>query len=142
LSPRFGNWSQFVGETPDYSIGLEVMDDAPATKGTAYTSDHHTGVIREVTMSAPMPAYLAVRQEWLQHWRPVPVYVWNADQDVCLAAFILEYHEVLERQHNGNVLRWIVQFNNKIDVCGGLCPVDREEVVRNHFTWVFEPYRH
>jgi hypothetical protein len=73
---------------------------------------------------------------------PVPVYVWNADQDVCLAAFILEYHEVLERQHNDPLLRWIVQFNNKIDVCEGLYPVDLEEVVRNHFTWVFEPYRH
>jgi hypothetical protein len=30
--------------------------------------------------------------------------------------------------------RWIVQFNNKIDVCGGLYAVDLEEVVRNHFT--------
>jgi hypothetical protein len=59
-------------------------------------------------------------QKWLQHRRPVPVYVWNADQDVCLAAFILEYHEVLERQHNDPGLRWIVQFNNKVDVCGGL----------------------
>ena len=86
---------------------------------------HHAGVIREVTMSAAMQAYLAVRQgrlmqKWLQHRRPVPVYVWNADQDVCLAAFILEYHEVLERLHNDPLLRWIVQFNNKIDVCGGL----------------------
>ena len=98
-------------------------------------------------MSAAMQAYLAVRQgrlmqKWLQHRRPVPVYVWNADQDVCLAAFILEYHEMLERQHSDPLLRWIVQFNNKIDVCGGLYPVDLEEVVRNHFTWVFEPYRH
>ena len=33
-------------------------------------------------------------------------------------------------------------FNNKIRVCGGLYPVDLEEVVRNRFTWVFEPYRH
>ena len=49
-------------------------------------------------------------QKWLQHRRPVPVYVWNADQDMCLAAFILEYHEVLERQHNDPLLRWIVQF--------------------------------
>ena len=84
-------------------------------------------------MSASMPASLAVRQgrvmqKWLQHRRPVPVYVWNADQDVCLAAFILEYHEVLERLHNDPLLRWIVQFNNKIDVCGGLYPVDLEEV--------------
>ena len=52
----------------------------------------------------------------------MPVYVWNADQDVCLAAFILEYHELLERQHNDPLLRWIVQFNNKIDVGGGLYP--------------------
>jgi hypothetical protein len=81
------------------------MDDAPGHIGHRLHFDHHTGVIREVTM----PAYLAVRQgrlmqKWLQHRRPVPVYVWNGDQDVCLAAFILEYHEVLERQHNGPVL--------------------------------------
>jgi hypothetical protein len=147
VSARFANWGQFIRETPDYSIGLEVMDDAPGHIGHRVHFDHHAGVIREVTMSAAMQAYLAVRQgrlmqKWLQHRRPVPVYVWNADQDVCLAAFILEYHEVLERQHNDPLLRWIVQFNNKIDVCGGLYPVDLEEVVRNHFTWVFEPYRH
>ena len=97
-------------------------------------------------MSAAMQAYMAVRQgglmkKWLAHRCPIPVYVWNADQDVCLAAFILEYHELLERFHADPMLRWIVQFNNKIDVCGGLYPVDLSEVVRNHFTWVFEPYR-
>ena len=37
-------------------------------------------------------------------------------------------------------LRQVVQFNNKIDVCGGLYPVDLEEIVNNHFTWIFEPY--
>ncbi len=39
------------------------------------------------------------------------------------------------------LLRWIVQYNNKIDVCGGLYPVRLDELERNHFTWVFEPYR-
>lgn len=143
---RFENWQRFIHETPEYSIGLEVMDDTPGHVGHRVHFDHHAGVIREVTMSAAMQAYLAVRQgrlmqKWLRHRRRVPVYVWNPDQDVCLAAFILEYHEVLERLHNDPLLRWIVQFNNKIDVCGGLYPIDLEEVVRKHFTWVFEPYR-
>ncbi|MBZ5575192.1 MAG: hypothetical protein LAP40_01370 [Acidobacteriia bacterium] len=143
---RFENWEHFLREAPEYSIGLEVMDDTPGHRGHYVHFDHHAGVVREVTMSAAMQAYLAVRQghlmkNWLQHRCPVPVYVWNADQDVCLAAFILEYHEVLERLHNNPLLRWIVQFNNKIDVCGGLYPVDLDELVRNHFTWVFEPYR-
>jgi len=146
VKKRFECWEQFVRETPEYSIGLEVMDDTPGHRGHHAHFDHHAGVVREVTMSAAMQAYIAVRQgrlmqKWLQHSCPVPVYVWNADQDVCLAAFILEYHEVLERLHNDPLLRWIVQFNNKIDVCGGLYPVDLEELVRNHFTWVFEPYR-
>ena len=30
VSARFGDWSQFIRETPDYSVGLEVMDDAPS----------------------------------------------------------------------------------------------------------------
>jgi hypothetical protein len=146
VSQRFENWEQFVRETPEYSIGLEVMDDSPGHLGHHVHFDHHAGVVREVTMSAAMQAYIAVRQgrlmqKWLQHRCPVPVYVWNADQDVCLAAFILDYHELLERLHAEPLLRWIVQFNNKIDVCGGLYPIDLEEVVRNHFTWVFEPYR-
>ena len=80
-------------------------------------------------------------QRWLPHKCPVPVYVWNADQDVCLASFILEYHGLLEQFHSDPLLRWIVQFNNKVDVCGGLYPVDLAELVRNHFTWVFEPFR-
>jgi len=143
---RFENWEHFVSVAPEYSIGLEVIDDTPGHRGHYVHFDHHDGVIREATMSAAMQAYIAVRQghlmrRWLPHRCPIPVYVWNADQDVCLAAFILEYHELLERFHGDPLLRWIVQFNNKIDVCGGIYPVDLAEVVRNHFTWIFEPYR-
>jgi hypothetical protein len=142
---RFENWEHFVREAPEYSIGLEVMDDTPGHRGHHVHFDHHEGVIREATMSAAMQAYIAVRQgrlmeKWLQRRRPVPVYVWNADQDVCLAAFVLEYHELLERAEVKPLLRWIVQYNNKIDVCGGLYPVNLDELVKSHFTWVFEPY--
>jgi hypothetical protein len=145
-SARFASWDHFIRSVPEYSIGLEVIDDTPGHRGHYVHFDHHEGVIREATMSAAMQAYMAVRQgrlleKWLQHRCPIPVYVWNADQDVCLAAFILEYHELLERFHSDPLLRWIVQFNNKIDVCGGLYPVDLPELVRNHFTWVFEPFR-
>jgi hypothetical protein len=145
-STRFGNWSEFLRSAPEYSIGLEVIDGPPGHHGHYVHFDHHEGVIREATMSAAMQAYLAVQQgrlmqKWLAHRCPIPVYVWNADQDVCLAAFILEYHELLERFHADPLLRWIVQFNNKIDVCGGLYPVDLPELERNHFTWVFEPFR-
>jgi CheY-like chemotaxis protein len=143
---RFENWEHYMREAPEYSIGLEVIDDAPGHRGHYVHFDHHFGVIREVTMSAAMQAYIAVRQgrlmeRWLRRRRPVPVYVWNADQDVCLAAFVLEYHELLERAEGEPLLRWIVQYNNKIDVCGGLYPVNLDELVKNHFTWVFEPYR-
>jgi hypothetical protein len=145
-STRFENWQHFIESVPEYSIGLEVIDDTPGHRGHYVHFDHHAGVVREATMSAAMQAYLAVRQgrlmqRWLEHRCPVPVYTWNADQDVCLAAFILEYHELLERFHSDPLLRWIVQFNNKIDVCGGLYPVDLPELERNHFTWIFEPYR-
>ncbi len=143
---RFDSWEHFTNTAPEYSIGLEVIDDTPGHRGHYVHFDHHAGIIREATMSAAMQAYLAVRQgrlmqKWLRHRCPIPVYVWNADQDVCLAAFILEFHELLERFHADPLLRWIVQFNNKIDVCGGLYPVDLPELERNHFTWVFEPYR-
>jgi len=143
---RFQNWDEFIEKTPDYSIGLEVMDDLPGHIGHRVHFDHHKGVVREATMSAAMQAYIAVRQgrlmeRWLARQNPVNVYTWNADQDVCLAAFVLEYHHLLERAEGAPLLRWIVQYNNKIDVCGGLYPVHLEELVRNHFTWVFEPYR-
>jgi hypothetical protein len=68
-----------ICETPDYSIGLEVMDDAPGYIGHRAHFDRHVGVIREVTMSAAMQTSLAVPQgrlmqkKWLQHRRPVPV---------------------------------------------------------------------
>ena len=121
------------------------MNDTPGHRGHWVHFDHHKGVIREATMSAALQAYIAVRQgrlmeKWLRRRRPVSVYTWNADQDVCLAAFVLEYHELLERTEGEPLLRWIVQYNNKIDVCGGLYPVRLERLVENHFTWVFEPY--
>ncbi len=143
---RFESWGDFIREAPEYSIALEVIDDVPGHIGHYVHFDHHTGVIREASMSAAMQAYIAVRQgrlmeRWLMKQRPINVYVWNADQDVCLATFVLEYHELLERAEGTPLLRWIVQYNNKIDVCGGLYPVRLDELVRNHFTWVFEPYR-
>jgi hypothetical protein len=145
-SKRFGSWGHFESETPEYSIALECVDDIPGHRGHHVHFDHHFGVVREVTMSAAMQAYIAVRQgrlmeRWLPRQHPVPVYVWNADQDVCLAAFVLEHHKLLERSESSPLLRWIVQYNNKIDVCGGLYPVNLDELVKNHFTWVFEPYR-
>lgn len=145
-SKRFEDWDHFVREAPEYSIALEVVNDTPGHVGHWVHFDHHKGVIREATMSAAMQAYIAVRQgrlmeRWLMRARPVHVYVWNADQDVCLSVFVLEYHELLERAEGEPLLRWIVQYNNKIDVCGGLYPVNLRELVKNHFTWVFEPYR-
>jgi hypothetical protein len=144
-SKRFESWTAFQREAPEYSIALEVLDDVPGHRGHYVSFDHHAGVIREVTMSAAMQAYIAVRQgrimeRWLRHRNPIPVYVWNADQDVCLAAFVLAYHELLERAEGMPKLRWIVQYNNKIDICGGLYPVNLEDLVKNHFTWIFEPF--
>lgn len=142
---RFESWEHFERETPEYSIALEVVDDIPGHRGYRVNFDHHAGVVREATMSAAMQAYIAVRQgrlmeRWLRRKRPIDVYVWNADQDVCLAAFVLEHHELLESAEGMPLLRWIVQYNNKIDVCGGIYPVEPSRLVENHFTWVFEPY--
>ncbi len=143
---RFSDWEDFIQNTPEYSIGLEVVDDIPGHRGHRVHFDHHKGVVREATMSAAMQAYIAVRQgrlmeRWLGRQTPIDVYVWNADQDVCLAAFVLEFHHLLEQSGGSPMMRWIVQYNNKIDVCGGLYPVRIEELEQNHFTWVFEPYR-
>jgi hypothetical protein len=143
---RFSDWEDFIRNTPEYSIGLEVIDDVPGHRGHRVHFDHHKGVVREAAMSAAMQAYIAVRQgrlmeRWLKRQAPINVYVWNADQDVCLAAFVLEFHHLLERSEGSPMMRWIVQYNNKIDVCGGLYPVRLHELEQNHFTWVFEPYR-
>src|SRR5690242_4209125 len=99
-SKRFANWDEFLAIAPEYSVGLEVIDDMPGRRQNRVHFDHHAGVVREATMSAAMQAYIAVRQgrlmeRWLPRRSPLPVYVWNADQDVCLASFILEYHELL-----------------------------------------------
>jgi hypothetical protein len=146
LAQRFRSWDEFERDSPPYSIAVEALDDVPGQRGTRTSFDHHTGVMRQVTMSAAMQAYLAVRQSrlmerLLRKHRPIDVYVWNADQDVCLSAFVLEYHDLLECTLGAPMLRRIVQYNNKIDICGGLYPVRLEDLVANHFTWVFEPYQ-
>jgi hypothetical protein len=143
---RFTSWEDFIQRTPEYSIGVEVVDGPPGLRERRVHFDHHDGVVRQAMMSAALQAYIAVRQgklmeRWLAHRDPVPVYVWNADQDVCLATFILAHHQLLERAEGSPNLRWIVQYNSKIDICGGLYPISLDELVRNHFTWVFEPYR-
>src|SRR6516165_8815334 len=85
---RFLDWEEFLAATPEFSIGVEVMNGPPGIRAHRVHFDHHEGVIREATMSAAMQAYLAVRQgrlleKWLQHRCSIPVYVWNADQDIC-----------------------------------------------------------
>ena len=60
---RFESWDHFERETPEYSIGLEVVDDIPGHRGHHVHFDHHSGVVREATMSAAMQAYIAVRTE-------------------------------------------------------------------------------
>ena len=142
---RFTSWDHFLETAPEYSIGLEVMDDTPGHRGHHVHFDHHVGVVREATMSAAMQAFIAVRQgrlmeKWLTRRERIPVYVWNADQDVCLASFILEHHELLEDPGPCKIVQKVVQFNNLLDVCGGLYPVDIDEMVREHYIWVFEPY--
>jgi hypothetical protein len=68
---RFDNWQEFLTGTPEYSIGLEVIDDTPGRRGNHIHFDHHAGVIREATMSAAMQAYIAVRQgRLMQRWLP------------------------------------------------------------------------
>lgn len=42
---RFQNWEHFMREAPEYSIGLEVMDDIPGHVGHYVHFDHHVGVI-------------------------------------------------------------------------------------------------
>jgi hypothetical protein len=142
---RFTNWDHFIETAPEYSIGVEVIDDTPGHWGHHVHFDHHVGVVREAATSAAMQAYIAVRQgrlmeKWLAKHEKIPVYVWNADQDVCLACFILEHHELMEQHDTCQLLQTIVQFNNLLDVCGGVFPVDLDEMVKNHYTWVFEPY--
>ena len=38
---RFTSWEDFMGEAPEYSIGLEVMDDIPGHRGHYVHFDHH-----------------------------------------------------------------------------------------------------
>src|SRR5688572_23302642 len=79
-SSRFANWDSFLSEAPEFSIAVEVLDDIPGHRGRYVNFDHHAGVIREVTMSAAMQAYIAVRQgrlmeRWRRHRSKIPVYV-------------------------------------------------------------------
>src|ERR1051325_1988353 len=78
-SRRFANWEEFLAAAPEYSIGLEVIDDVPGRRQNRVHFDHHAGVVREATMSAAMQAYIAVRQgrlmgRWLPRRSPLPVY--------------------------------------------------------------------
>ena len=38
---RFENWEHFIQATPEYSIGLEVIDDTPGHRGNrVHSADH------------------------------------------------------------------------------------------------------
>ena len=84
IERRLGNWR--IGQEVNLLSEMKSLTLAVAVRSILGLDPEREGDRVRLLM-----------ERWLRKQRPVNVYTWNADQDVCLAAFVLEHHNMLER---------------------------------------------
>lgn len=138
-------WREFVKQTPPRSIALDGMvKGGPKvdTQTLHFNYDHHSGVVREATMSTANQVYYAIKGGLVQLFgqEEVNVYINDTDQDTSLAVWLLIHHSLFEGVQSIPHINRLLALNDRWDITGGAFPMNLDqEVIRQH-TWVFEPY--
>ncbi len=142
------SWEEFLRNTPDRSIALDgVVHGGPNfdPETCHLNSDHHDGVIREVTMSTGMQIYFAIKGGLFKAFAvsgkgPIHIYINDTDQDTAFAVWLLLNYKLFEGTQSIPVINRLLALNDRWDITGGAFPMNLDDrLVRNH-NWVFRPY--
>lgn len=131
---------------PPYSIAL----DGYAIGGPHFDKlnkninfDHHSGVVREATMSTAMQVFLAIKQGLFDLYPKgvMPtVYINDCDQDTSLAIWLLDNHHLFEGGSSIPNISRILNLSDKLDITAGAYPVNLSSDLMSKHCWVFKPY--
>jgi hypothetical protein len=149
IEPRVTKtWDVFQTENPPFSIALDGYVHGPpafVAAGPHANFDHHSLVDRLSTRSTCMQVYMAVTMglfdTFQQDGRPyAQVFVNDADQDTCLAVWVLRNPERCEGIRVHQPIARLLIGEDAIDCTGGAYPVDPDSQFMQEQAWVFEPY--
>lgn len=141
------DWATFQREAPPFSIALDgYVIGPPAFAAGPYANfDHHAGVDRLATRSTCMQVFLAIMlglySEFQKNGRPhAHVFVNDADQDTCLAIWLLCNPERLREMSLGQSVTTLLITEDILDCTGGAYPVSPDHLSIREQAWIFEPY--
>lgn len=137
-------WQKFCSVTSPKSIALDGMvTDGPQWDEATLRAnfDHHSGVVREATMSTAMQVMFAIKGGLMERLGGFAnVYINDPDQDTALATWLLMYYSRFDGiQSHPNINR-LLALNDRLDITGGAYPMRLDDEVLEMHAWVFEPY--
>lgn len=140
---RETTWQSFVETTPPGSIALDgYVTNGPAwCESTLHANfDHHTGCVREATMSSAMQVYFAIKGGLCSRIKDIEVYVNDIDQDTAMAIWLLRNHHLFEGPASIPSIGRILTINDRFDITGGSFPTNLADDTYYQHCWVFQPY--
>lgn len=144
------SWQNFLANTPPGSIALDglVSDGGPnfnpITRHVNF--DHHSGVVREATMSTAMQVYIAIKggfftqSHFAQGACKTSIYINDTDQDTSLAIWLLFRHKEFEGVKSIPHINRLLALTDRLDITGGAFPMNLDDSVVRQHNWVFRPY--
>lgn len=145
---RSVTWDEFLGQTPRFSIALDGYVRGPPQFDEASLHanfDHHTGVVREATMSTAKQVYFAMKgglfQTFQNNGKPhAHVYVNDSDQDTAFALWLLQNPAMIEGTNSIPTINRLLALTDELDITAGAFPRRLDEKLMRQHAWVFEPY--
>jgi len=141
-------WSCFKKESPPGSIALDgyVMGRPRFDPDGPYSNfNHHEEVERLATRSTCGQVYIAIKQGLLDSYMRegrmrCHIFVNDADQDTCLAVWLLRNHERISGVRSEPLISRLVYMEDMLDTSAGAYPFDPTMKAMRSIAWVFEPY--
>ncbi len=142
-------WDEFLEEKPNFSIALDgyVFGKPRFRKTGTYTNfNHHEEVDRLATRSTAGQVMIAIKQ-WLmdafiQEDGKIDghIFVNDADQDTCLAIWLLQNHSRIEWFKSEPLIESLITIEDLLDVTAGSYPIKPDSSTMQYITWIFDPY--
>lgn len=144
------SWEEFLNTTPPNSIALDGFvrggpNFDPVTKHLNF--DHHTGVVREATMSTAMQIFFAIKGGLMEMFKvgtetvkPIRLYINDTDQDTSLAVWLLIFHSFFEGNSSIPSISRLLSLTDRLDITGGAFPMNLRGELEEQHAWVFGAY--
>lgn len=142
------SWETFLQRAPQRSIALDgFVYGGPnyEPKTHHFNFDHHSGVVREATMSTAMQVFYAIKggiseELMVDDEIDATIYINDTDQDTAFAVWLLLNYKKFEGVQSIPVINRLLALTDRWDITGGAFPMHLDdELVRRH-AWVFKPY--